>query len=206
MGQRLLAGALVATVSVVAIASAIWLLPASVHIVSWGPTGPVRVAFLAPLSRLFLALIFAGAFAVVATAGWQASGRPFDELVRRALPLAWLLLWLLPFLPWLPDRAPLLLVFAGPLRWAVAAVSIMGVLAAVIGGAAAPSRGGTRWAVKPLAATRPSVAPLRGPRPVSTTRVARVPVTIAIFGKPIMAHTWSETLTASSPSRGFCWA
>ena len=157
MGQRLLAGALVATVSVVAIASAIWLLPASVHIVSWGPTGPVRVALLAPLSRLVLALIFAGAFAGVATAGWQASGRPFDELVRRALPLAWLLLWLLPFLPWLPDRAPLLLVFAGPLRWAVAAVSIMGVLAAVIGGAAAPSRGGTRWAVKPLAATRPSV-------------------------------------------------
>ena len=39
------------------------------------------------------------------------------------------------------------------------------------------------------AATRAMVAPLRGPSPVSTTRVARVPVTMAMLGKPLMAQT-----------------
>src|ERR1700694_3125070 len=50
------------------------------------------------------------------------------------------------------------------------------------------------------------VAPLRGPRPVSTTRTARLPTTIAMLGQPIIAQTWSETLTVSSPSTGLFWA
>ncbi len=44
------------------------------------------------------------------------------------LCLFWL--WALPFLPWIPDRFPLVLVFAGPLRWVVAAVALAGALAA----------------------------------------------------------------------------
>jgi len=34
------------------------------------------------------------------------------------LSLLWL--WIVPYLPWLPDRIPLLLVLAGPIRWAIA--------------------------------------------------------------------------------------
>jgi hypothetical protein len=43
-------------VVVVALASAIWLLPASVAIARWPATGPARVAFLAPLSSFCIAL------------------------------------------------------------------------------------------------------------------------------------------------------
>jgi hypothetical protein len=108
-------------VVVAAVASSIWLLPASVHIVAWGP--PVRVALLAPLSRLVAALVVSTAAIAVA---WRASGRSLDEFAEAALPLGWLLLWVVPFLPWLPDRAPVLIVLAGPLRWAIAAVAIAG--------------------------------------------------------------------------------
>jgi hypothetical protein len=41
-------------------------------------------------------------------------------------------LWAVPFLPWLPDRVPLVLVLAGPIRWIVAATAMLG--AGVIGG------------------------------------------------------------------------
>ena len=45
-----------------------------------------------------------------------------------------------------------------------------------------------------FAATRATVAPFFGPRPVSTTRVARLPTTMAMLGKPMIAQTWSEIL------------
>jgi hypothetical protein len=134
--------AVAAIAVIVAVASAIWLEPASVHIVSWSATGPVRVALLAPLSRLYFALIATSIAAAVVTAAWRASGRPLNELARAALRLGWLLLWWVPFLPWLPNRAPLLLAFAGPLRWAIAAVAVAGAAAAIIrpAGGAAPAR------------------------------------------------------------------
>src|SRR5690349_12764922 len=53
-----------------------------------------------------------------------------------------------------------------------------------------------------LAATRATVAPLAGPRPASTTKVARFPAMIATLGKPMIAQTLSETLTAFSPGTG----
>jgi len=131
-----------AIVVVLAVASAIWLGPASVHIVSWGATGPVRVALLGPLSRFYLALIATVIGAAVVAAAWQANGRPLGELARAAMRLGWLLLWSVPFLPWLPDRAPLLLAFAGRLRWAIAAVAVAGAAAAII--RATGSAAGTR--------------------------------------------------------------
>ena len=38
------------------VALALWLLPASIHIVDWTPDGPVRVALLAPLWKLWVAV------------------------------------------------------------------------------------------------------------------------------------------------------
>ena len=37
-------------------------------------------------------------------------------------------LWAVPYLPWLPDRVPLVLVLAGPIRWVIAAAAMFGAL------------------------------------------------------------------------------
>ncbi len=50
------------------------------------------------------------------------------RLAAMAAPLALLWLWVVPYLPWLPDRMPLLLVLAGPIRWVVAGVALAGAL------------------------------------------------------------------------------
>jgi hypothetical protein len=113
----------------VAVAAAIWLAPASIHIVSWLPAGPVRVALLAPLSRLWwalgLTLVVMGLAAALARARDRAGVRALGRVVA---PLGLLLLWIVPFLPWLPDRTPLLLALAGPLRWVIAGWAIAGTL------------------------------------------------------------------------------
>lgn len=136
----------IARLSVVAaaIAGAAWVLPGSVHIVNWPSAGAVvqgfsaadpstgatisRVAFVPPLSRLWV-VAFAAATLVAACAyAWRATGRSLDDLARAASPLMLLLLWLVPFVPWICDVAPTLVVFAGPLRWAVAATAIAGIV------------------------------------------------------------------------------
>jgi hypothetical protein len=107
------------------VAVASWLLPASVRIHSWGPGSPERIAYLAPISRL--AWLSAAAIVLGLGATWWArrSGQ-VETLVRRACPLLLLWLWVVPFLPWLPDRMPLTLVLGGPLRWVVAALAFLG--------------------------------------------------------------------------------
>jgi hypothetical protein len=120
----------------VALASAIWLAPASIHIVGWPPAGPVRVALLAPLSRLWwalgLACVAMGLVAAIARLR-SGEGAALITFARVVAPLALLLLWIVPFLPWLPDRAPLLLALAGPLRWVVAGGAVVGTLASCAG-------------------------------------------------------------------------
>src|SRR5262245_3370823 len=107
-----------------AVAVAIWLVPASVHIVDWTASGPVRVALVAPVTRLwFGAGASAVAFAAIAFL-WTRSGRALAELARVVSPLALLFLLLIPYLPWVADRAPLLLVLAGPVRWGVVALAL----------------------------------------------------------------------------------
>jgi hypothetical protein len=114
-----------AAVSGVAVAA--WLLPASIHIVDWPSSGPSRVALFAPLWTLWLAL----AVAIVAAAAlaWSSSA---EKLTPSIDPFALLWVWTVPYLPWLPDRMPVLLALAGPLRWGLAALAVCGCALAVI--------------------------------------------------------------------------
>jgi hypothetical protein len=127
--------------SVVAIVSAFeacalaaWLSPASVHIVKWSAAGPVRLALLAPAWQGIVWAV-AALLSSVAVIGWCVrsdapgeEGRHESRLGRAghlAAPFSLLWLWGVPFLPWIPDRLPLLLVLAGPLRWVIAGVPVV---------------------------------------------------------------------------------
>ena len=105
------------------VALALWLLPASIHIVDWTPDGPVRVALLAPLWKLWVAV------AVTAVGATAAFATASDRVTA---PLALMWLWVIPYVPWLPDRAPALLALSGPLRWGVLALALIGSAAAWI--------------------------------------------------------------------------
>jgi hypothetical protein len=101
----------------------IWLWPASVHIVSWPKTGPQRVAVVAPLSRLWWIL---AAALIAAGVIWLWPPRTVESRRRRGhtlAPLLLLTLCVVPYLPWLPDRVPVLLIFAGPLRAVVVLIA-----------------------------------------------------------------------------------
>ena len=111
-----------------ALAVAAWLVPASAHIVDWSTAGPERLAVLAPLRSLEfsmgISLLLTGA-----AAAWSArdAGR-LEGLARAIRPMCLLWLWVVPFVPWVPDRLPLVLVLTGPLRWLVAGVALLAVL------------------------------------------------------------------------------
>jgi hypothetical protein len=106
-----------------ALALAVWLVPASIHIVKWPAAGPIRLALLAPAWQLLVwsavALLVAAAVVVRARSGF---------ITRAFGPLMILLLWLIPYLPGIPDRFPLFLVLAGPLRWVIAAAAVLSIL------------------------------------------------------------------------------
>ncbi len=112
-----------------AVAVSFWLLPASVYIVRWNADGPARVALIGSRSPLEW---LAGGAVVLTLALWAWTWRNASRgstVAAIAGPLALLGLWAVPYLPWLPDRIPLLLVLAGPARWIVAAVAVTGALA-----------------------------------------------------------------------------
>jgi hypothetical protein len=105
----------------VALATSLW--PASVHIVSWPETGPERVAVFAPLARMVVVLSIAAA---AAAALWWWAPRTAESRRRRAhviAPASLLALCVVPYLPWLPDRVPVVLIFAGPMRCVIAVVA-----------------------------------------------------------------------------------
>ena len=106
-------------IAAAAVAAAAYLIPATVHIVAWPSGGPVRIALLAPLSRLWWTLAASATLAGALLAACRGHQAHLDRLATASEPLSLLFLWVVPFVPWLPDRAPLLLVLGGPLRWVI---------------------------------------------------------------------------------------
>jgi hypothetical protein len=117
------------------LAAAVWLEPASSLIVGWPGSGPERIALLGRASRLVWAV--SAAFALAATLLVLVKGAARRKAATLAAPLCLLWLWVVPYLPWLPDRLPLLLALAGPARWIVAAAAAVGVF---VSGGAFPNR------------------------------------------------------------------
>jgi hypothetical protein len=136
------------------IAVAVWLLPASIHVVAWPDQGPSRVALLPPLSRL--AWTSLAALALSASLVIAGRSRPKGRLVQAMVPCLAMWLWLVPYLPWLPDRWPLLLLLAGPLRWAIA-LAVVAMAASALRITSGPSDAGT--IVRPGEETRPLRSP-----------------------------------------------
>ncbi len=101
-----------------------WLAAASVHIVGWSREHVERVAVL-PL-RPTATSAAAAAVLLGSVVLWRKAGRRSTPLLESASPL--LLVWLLvvPYLPGLADRFPLLLTLAGPLRWFVLLLAGLG--------------------------------------------------------------------------------
>ncbi|MFN7914459.1 MAG: hypothetical protein U0Q55_03905 [Vicinamibacterales bacterium] len=95
-----------------------WLVPASMHIVSWPAAGPVRLALLSPTWQLLVWL----AAATVLFGALRLTGRA-DAGARLLFPFNIVWLVAVPYLPWLPDRLPLLLLLAGEIRWVLLAVA-----------------------------------------------------------------------------------
>jgi hypothetical protein len=113
--------------ALLSVAVAVWLTPADVFLVDWSSSGARRVALLPDVGRL---VWMAGA--ALAIAGVLVGGPVIARRARRhAAPLSLLALVAVPYLPWAADRFPLLLAFAGPLRWGVAAAAVAGVLISV---------------------------------------------------------------------------
>lgn len=129
----------------VAIGSSIlaaWLVPASVHIVAWTSASAERVALLPNLGSLRLPAALGVVAALAGMIVRARYGQPhFHRLVRALGPLCLLLVWGLPYLPWVPDRFPLLLILAGPVRWLIAAAAVIACAAIVANQAAA----GLKW-------------------------------------------------------------
>ena len=72
----------VLVLSGLALGVAVWLLPASHHIVSWRDGALGRVALLAPLSRLLWATLAGVCLAGAVGWWWRRSGRPLPILGR----------------------------------------------------------------------------------------------------------------------------
>ena len=119
--------AVAVTAGCLALAVAVWLIPASVHVVQWGAQGPSRVALFAPRVWL-LVLVLASLAASALVFVWARRGERGHLAAAIASDACLLWLWTLPYLPWLPDRLPVLLVLAGPTRWIVAAAVGLAVL------------------------------------------------------------------------------
>ena len=123
------APAVLLLVACVAVAVAIWLLPASIHIIGWEDGAPSRLALVPPVEWL---LALAGLAVLAVLVLTRLSSDRLDAVSRVTAPLALLWLLALPYLPWLSDHVPLLLVLAGPTRWIVVGVVLIGCALAAV--------------------------------------------------------------------------
>lgn len=128
-----LAAAFTILSAALAVGVAAWLIPASIHIVSWANADGIgRVALFAPA---FLLEWLLGASLIVAVSIWFFGARDAVLRAHRAsivAPCSALWAWTIPFLPWIPDRLPLLLVLAGPLRWGIALAALGAVVTRIM--------------------------------------------------------------------------
>ena len=124
--------AVAVTAGCLALAVAVWLIPASIHVVQWAAPGPSRVALFASRVWLFVLVLFAFATSALVLV-WARRGERASLAAAIAVDFCLLWLWTLPYLPWLPDRLPVLLVLAGPARWIIAAVAGLAVLRRIAG-------------------------------------------------------------------------
>ena len=110
-----------------AVAVAVWLAPASLHIVGWSRDRAVPVALLGSAGALGVAV--AVTLALAAGAAWYARRSlrlsAHRVAVRCAAPLV-LFVWAVPYIPDVGTRFPVLLVLAGPAKWLVAAIAVCG--------------------------------------------------------------------------------
>jgi hypothetical protein len=104
----------------------LWLIPGSIEIASWSRSGVDRIALLAPLYTLWIALAAAVAFAAVIWWGGSSSARGTRAHIVAPFGALWLVV--MPFAPWISDRFPLLMLLAGPLRWVIAAAAVLTVV------------------------------------------------------------------------------
>ena len=115
-------GAVIA-LALAALTIALWLLPASQHIIAWPQSGLHRVAVLAPASRMWVLGTGVAVVAIGLLAITRVTGRHISALAWVLAPLNILWVWTLPYLPWLAERFPLVLLLEGPLRWAFAGLA-----------------------------------------------------------------------------------
>lgn len=114
-----------ATGLVAAMAAAAIAAHARVVIVDWDTGGARRLAvFTAGAAPWAWAVGLAGVAAGVTWAARTWAGLTRAEILRAGTPLGLLALWLVPALPALPERWPMLLLLGGPLRWVVALVAV----------------------------------------------------------------------------------
>ena len=111
-----------------AVAIGIWLLPASIHIVSWRHERPGLIALVAPIGRLWLSLAAVGIVLVASCATSRYRDVPLERVASALAPLLLIYSWALPFVPGMAAPFPILLILAGPIRWGVAALALGGSL------------------------------------------------------------------------------
>ncbi len=110
-----------------ALAVAAWLLPASIHVVGWQGATPIRIALLGHWSSLAMWIVGAAAAAgVVVVALRRRSPERLSLVSTVSAPLTLLYGWVIPYIPGVADGVPLTLALAGPLRWGVAGIALLG--------------------------------------------------------------------------------
>ena len=121
----------------VALALAAWLAPASMHIVAWAADGPSLVALLPAPAWLGLAIAIGLTSSIGLISVWRwALRQPLPPLAWRVAPVLLLVLWVVPYVPGVGREWPLLLVLAGPTKWVIAALAMLGLLWAWVAAAA----------------------------------------------------------------------
>ncbi len=103
------------------VAAALWLEPASLYLVDWqGPRAEI-VGVFAPFERIWWMLVLTTAVSIL----WHVSrAQNAPRTLSSAVgPFALFGLWILPFAPAAASLFPLLMIFAGPVRWLVAIVA-----------------------------------------------------------------------------------